>query len=189
MSELESFALSEQVEAQAPEFVALPRDYAPEKSTLILALGNPLRGDDGAGSAVLEALERKAGLPKTVTLLDGGTGGLETLLLMQDYDHVILIDAAELGMTAGNWARIRYRDDPIEFSKAARRDSMHRSGLAEALELGEALEILPSEIVLYAIQPAGIGWNSAISPEVKSAISEICTDIYDRIKTIADCST
>ena len=40
--------------------------------TLVLALGNPLRGDDGAAGAVLAQL---AGLPlpDTVVLRDGGT--------------------------------------------------------------------------------------------------------------------
>jgi hypothetical protein len=59
--------------------------------TLVLALGNPLRGDDGIGAAILEALARSESLPQDVTLLDGGVAGLETALLMRrrwDSDRV-----------------------------------------------------------------------------------------------------
>jgi hydrogenase maturation protease len=155
---------------------------------LILALGNSLRGDDGAGSAVLEELRKKNDLPKTVTLIDGGIGGLETILLMQDYRHVILIDAAELRRTAGEWVHITYQDEMVEFKKTIHHDSLHRVGLAEALELAETLNMLPSNVILYAIQPAQINWSTEISPQVNMAIPEICIDICNWIDRIIEVS-
>jgi hydrogenase maturation protease len=50
--------------------------------TVILALGGPLRGDDGVGAAVLKSLAKGGRLPAETDLVDGGTCGLETALLL-----------------------------------------------------------------------------------------------------------
>jgi hydrogenase maturation protease len=42
---------------------------------LILGLGNPFRGDDGIGPAVIATLQNQD-LPRDVVALDGGTPGL-----------------------------------------------------------------------------------------------------------------
>lgn len=191
MSDPNEIVLTEYREVKRNELLQsewCPSDFRQRADILILALGNPLRGDDGAGPAILEELRKKNGLPKTVALLDGGIGGLETILLIQDYRHVILIDAAELGRTPGEWARIKYKDDSVEFRKAIQHESMHKAGLAEALELADTLNILPANIILYAIQPAEIGWSTGISQQVEMAISEICSDICNRINGIVECS-
>ncbi|NCC35160.1 MAG: hypothetical protein EOM24_24580 [Chloroflexia bacterium] len=62
-------------------------------ATLVLALGNPLRGDDGVGAAVLNALPD---FPPGVTGLDGGTPGLGLVLSLRTPDsdlHGTLHDA------------------------------------------------------------------------------------------------
>jgi hydrogenase maturation protease len=71
-------------------------------TTLVLALGNPLRGDDGVGAAVLNALPA---LPPGVTGMDGGTPGLGLVLSLQGYDRAIILDAAEMGEMPGTWRR------------------------------------------------------------------------------------
>ena len=61
--------------------------YCAMNSTLILGLGNSLRGDDGAGPAVVAALSHRD-LPSHIELLDGGTPGLETVLLVSHPLHL-----------------------------------------------------------------------------------------------------
>ena len=58
--------------------------------TLILALGNPLRGDDGVGVAVLDQLNQMD-IPSHTILMDGGTPGLETVLLLKNYQRAVEI--------------------------------------------------------------------------------------------------
>ena len=57
--------------------------------TLVLGLGNPLRGDDGVGPRVVEEVIRR-GLPEGVTALDGGTGGLDLLPVLEEWDRAIV---------------------------------------------------------------------------------------------------
>jgi len=146
------------------------------QSTLVLAVGNPLRGDDGIGAAVIEALQLHP-LPRAVTLLDGGTSGLETTLQLQGYDRAIIVDAADLGEEPGAWRCITLDDVPIPEQLLNSISTVHNAGLAEALHLGRALNILPGKIWIYAVQPAEIGWEPGLSPAVCQAIPQVCTEI------------
>jgi hydrogenase maturation protease len=142
--------------------------------TLVLALGSPLRADDGVGQAVVKALQAVA-VPAGVALLDGGTPGLETVLLLQGYQRTIIIDAADLGREPGDW--VRFTPDQANLGANDTRAGLHAAGLAEALELGRALGILPDEIIIYGIQPQTLDWLTGLSEAVQAAIPALCTAI------------
>jgi hydrogenase maturation protease len=59
--------------------------------------------------------------------------------------------------------------------------TLHYAGLAEALALGEALGVLPKEIVVYGIQPAEIGWSPGLSESVAAAIPAVCEAILSEL--------
>ena len=61
--------------------------------TLLVALGNPLSGDDGFGPLVLEQLQAGTDLKPAVTFLDAGTDLLNHIEGFAGYDRVLLIDA------------------------------------------------------------------------------------------------
>jgi hydrogenase maturation protease len=147
--------------------------------TLVLALGNPLRGDDGVGEAVLAALAQAA-LPPNTTLLDGGTPGLETALLLQGYARAIIIDAAEMGRAPGEW--VRFTPQTAHIQGADLRSTLHSAGLAEALALGEALDLLPPEIVIYGVQPETIGWQPGLSAPVEAAVPPVCAAVLKELR-------
>jgi hydrogenase maturation protease len=144
--------------------------------TLVLALGNPLRGDDGVGAAVLQALGACA-MPAGVELLDGGTPGLETVLLLEGHDKTIVIDAADMGLRPGQWRRFVPEHGRLPITEAHLRGTLHSAGLAEALALGEALNLLPPELVIYGVQPAEMGWAAGLSHEVETAVAQVTSAI------------
>jgi len=148
------------------------------QETLILALGNTLRGDDGAGAAVLDALG--GNLPPGVVVEDGGTPGLTTVLLMEGYQRVIIVDAADMGLEAGAWRRF----GPEALSGGDLRDigTLHDAGLAEALELGRALGVLPADIVIYGIQPTEIGWTEGLSASVAGSVPVVAEQIRRELR-------
>ncbi len=151
-----------------------------EPSVLVLALGNPLRGDDGVGAAVIEALAG-TDLPRGATLLDGGTPGLETALLLQGYARVIIVDAAEMGLEPGEWRRFTPAEADLKPHDLVLRGTLHSAGLAEALALAEALGILPGEIVIFGMQPGRIGWEPGLSEAVRAALPGLCRAIREEI--------
>ena len=66
----------------------------PRNRTLLVALGNPLSGDDGFGARVMERLRSAAeGFPTGVSLVDAGTDLLNHIESFAEYDRVVLMDA------------------------------------------------------------------------------------------------
>jgi hydrogenase maturation protease len=150
-------------------------------STLVLALGNLLRGDDGVGQAILEELSGSSRLPGDVVLVDGGTAGLETALVLEGYDLAIIFDAADMGLSPGEWRRLEYPDcDAVLRSKGAP-SGVHEAGLAEALALASELGTLPRRVTLFAIQPGKIGWESGLSASVGAAVADVSKQVVDAI--------
>lgn len=155
--------------------------------TLVLGLGSSLRGDDGVAGAVLARLATGGPPPADVDLLDGGTPGLETALLLEGYRRAIIIDAADLGRRPGEWARLVV--DPaglVEGRRAIAENrteptSVHHAGLAEALELGATLGVLPESVTVYAIQPLECGWSTGLSRPVEAAVAEVSRAVGDEI--------
>lgn len=144
----------------------------PSGRTLILALGNPLRGDDGVGAAVLDCL-RGRDLPPEVDLVDGGTSGLELVLTMQGYARVIVIDAADMRLTPGEWRQFSLDDVLLHARDPHLSGTMHYAGLAEALVLAEALDQLPPEITVIGVQPATTDWEPGLTAPVQAALGSI----------------
>ena len=144
-------------------------------NTLVLSLGNPLRGDDGVGTAVLTLLAAYPIIPPGVVLLDGGTPGLETVLLLEGYQKVIIIDAADMGLEPGAWRR--FSSAKLAAQEANLTGTLHQAGLAEALELADALNMLPDEVIIFGVQPGEIGWEPGLSVGVETAVSEVCKAI------------
>jgi hydrogenase maturation protease len=141
--------------------------------TLVLGLGNPLRGDDGVGSAVIEALRERGGYGGQVELIDGGTPGLEIVLMLQGRAHVVVVDAADLGLEPGAWRR--FTPDEINLTAgAAMEGTLHDAGLLEALALAEALGVLPSRLVIFGVQPGSVGWEQGLTPPIRRAVPALC---------------
>jgi len=138
-------------------------------ATLVLGLGNTLRGDDGLGPAVVDWLNQH-GLPPGVKAVDGGTPGLEMVLTLADYPRVLIVDAADLHRAPGEWMRLSAGQ--VQPSDQARL-SLHYAGLAEALALGAELNALPAELVIYGIQPEQVDWSPGLSPAAQAAVPAV----------------
>ena len=152
--------------------------------TLVLALGNPLRGDDGVGAAVLDTLRDDA-LPPSVDLIDGGTSGLELVLILQDYPRAIIIDAAEMGLPPGEWRQFSLDDVLLHARDPHLSGTMHYAGLAEALVLAEALDQLPPEIAVIGVQPATTDWELGLSAPVQAVLGSITETVLTAVAAIS----
>ena len=148
----------------------LPVAGASVKPILILGLGNPLRGDDGVGCRVVEALSLEA-LPPQVEAMDGGTPGIGLLHLIEGRRRVILVDAAEMGRPPGSVARFLPGD--VRLAVSAEGVSLHHSGVAETLALARALNLALPDLVVFGVQPTRVNWDPDLSPEVRAAVAQV----------------
>ena len=145
------------------------------KPTLILALGNPLRGDDGVGNAVLDALKQR-NLGPHIELIDAGTPGLEAALLFAGRSRVIVIDAADFAGKPGSILRRDLTASEVEL-RPVNSDSLHAAGLLDALALSAALGEYPAHVTLFAVQPQSIDFETELSAEVRAAIPTLVDSI------------
>jgi hydrogenase maturation protease len=134
---------------------------------LILGLGNPLRGDDGVGPRVVDLLKRE-GLPAGKEAIDAGAAGFELLDLLDGPQRVIIVDAADVGLEAGQFAR--FTPDEVELGRAAGKPASHQAGLAEVLALARALARPLPEIVILGVQPGSLDWGAGLTAEVNAAL-------------------
>jgi hydrogenase maturation protease len=150
-----------------------------QHSTIVLGLGNALRGDDGLGPAVIEWLDRQA-LPPGVETIDGGTSGLDIVSLLMGRERAIIVDAANVGRASGQW--VRFTPDAAYLQDNDTTLSLHSAGLAEALALGAALNVLPQAIIIYGVQPQNLDWSPQLSEIVQAAVVEVGQAILRELK-------
>jgi len=146
---------------------------------LVLAVGNPHRGDDGVGPALLEVLRGYADLTD-VEMLDGGTGGFELALVLEGREHVIVLDAADFAGAPGSWRRFTLEELLPESGESLA--TLHDAGVAQAIALSLALGHRPHRFSLYGIQPACLEPILGLSPEVTSAVSEVASVVLSELR-------
>lgn len=138
-----------------------------QPGTLILGIGNPLLGDDGLGVRTAEIL---AGydLPPHVSIMEAGTPGWGLATWLEGWSRAIIIDAVHMGGAPGSWRRFR----PQEVRLLAQEEaiSLHEPGLANGLELAQALDIFPEEILIYGVEPECCEPGQELSPAVTLAL-------------------
>ena len=156
---------------------------------VVIGVGNPMRGDDGLGPAVVEALATEA---KATDLLAGPTGAVEfvtvggetTELLdaWSDRRLALVVDAVRSGATAGTVHRLD-ADGPGLGPTWSAGVSGHGVGLVEAIGLARALDRLPERLVLLGVEVANTGFGSQLSPVVQAAMPELLARIRAELAT------
>ena len=73
---------------------------------VVVGVGNMIHSDDGAGVHALKRLQADPRLPSDVTLIDGGTHGIELLAYLHDSSRLLLLDAVDVGEQAGTLVRM-----------------------------------------------------------------------------------
>jgi hydrogenase maturation protease len=122
---------------------------------IVIGIGNAWRRDDGAGPAVARAA--------------GGVCTDDPVRLLELWDgepHVVVVDACASGAPPGTI----HRGDAGMLTHPA---STHGFGVAEAIELAQALGRAPARLDLYAIEGADFGHGEGLSPCVMEAVRRL----------------
>lgn len=136
---------------------------------LVLGLGNALMTDDAFGYWMVKSLQERFTFPPDVTVLDGGTLGLDLLPQLEGIERLLVIDALEMGATPGTVFRLEGEEVPRAF---AGKLSVHQMGLQDLLAVAEFQGHLPPELVVWGVQPQSIEIGLELSPAVAGAIEE-----------------
>lgn len=148
---------------------------------LLLGIGNPLRGDDGIGNAVVRAMAGE--LPSFVhsAMTSGETAGL--MAAWKDYSRVIAIDAVVTGSSPGTLFRFDAGEAalPASFFHC----STHSLGLGESIELARALGEMPKQLIVIGIEGDQFELGSGLSAKVQAAIPKAIAAIRSECHRLA----
>lgn len=151
-----------------------------QQDLLILGVGNPIMGDDGAGIRAVELLSARD-LPANVRVMEAGTPGWGLASWLEGFSSVILVDAVQMGLPPGTWRRFRPEDVQVLLQDQA--FSLHEPDLACGLALADALDVLPENLVIYGIEPEQTLPGSALSPEIIANLQPMVDKIIEEAET------
>ncbi|MGA7808602.1 hydrogenase maturation protease [Bradyrhizobium sp.] len=142
---------------------------------LVVAIGNPDRGDDGVGALVATRLAGR--LPSDVKLMSRHGDIISLIEDWAGFDVVICIDAAEPSGTPGRIDRFHAGGLPRGASFA----SSHAFGLAETIALAGALRSRPKTLIVYAIEGGCFDHGAALTPQVVAAAAEVADRVVAEV--------
>ncbi len=164
--------------------------------TALIALGNPILGDDGIGWHVGKAVEKvyiankssqaqkPTSLNHPIDFLYLSCGGLELMEHMVDYDRVILVDA----IFTGNFKIFSFHLFSLEDfggSNLNHINSAHDTSLFTAVKMGKELGVnLPVIIEIVGIEADRVfDFSEQLSPELSDMIPQITEFIINRFQS------
>lgn len=117
----------------------------PDRSTVVVCIGNELIADDAAG---FEVYQRLAPIEARVEYC--GVGGFDLLPLLNGETDLIVVDAVQLGAPAGTVHVMPWGELP----ESGPEISAHGVGLRESIEIGRILypERIPGRVTLVGIE-------------------------------------
>jgi hydrogenase maturation protease len=147
-------------------------------SILVLGLGNLLMSDDSIGVRAVQRLQRDYRVPEGVTLLDGGTLGLDLLPYIELADSLLIIDALEMQAAPGSLFRLEGDAVPRAFASKL---SVHQMGLQDLLAVAELQGYAPQNLVVHGIQAGSIEMKLELSTEVAEAMESLNQAIINEL--------
>jgi hydrogenase maturation protease len=143
-----------------------------------VGVGNLIHTDDGLGIHAVQRLQTDPRVPEGVTLIDGGTFGIELLVYLQDCSKLILLDAADLGQVPGTLVRLTGE----ELYGLPCGASVHQLGVADLLAALQLVSDAPPEILLLGAQPESTDWGAELSAPVAAALDKIVEAVVEQLQ-------
>ena len=143
--------------------------------TVVIGVGNALRGDDAAGLRVARLLAGRG-----IERVHESSG--ETFALMELWngaDAVLLADAMRSGAEPGVVSRFDVSDEPLP--AAFRNCSTHAFGVAEAVELARSLGNLPPRAIVFGVEGVSFEHGAPLSPEAAAGAENAADRILEEL--------
>ncbi|HYS43384.1 MAG TPA: HyaD/HybD family hydrogenase maturation endopeptidase [Geobacteraceae bacterium] len=147
---------------------------------LVLGIGNLIMSDDGIGVRVVQLLAERYRYPAGVTILDGGTLGLDLLPRLEGVERLLVVDAVETGQPAGTLVRMAGEEVPIVLETKV---SPHQMGLKDLLAVAMLQGFAPREMVLWGVQPAlielGTDLSEAVAARLETLVGKVLVELAE----------
>jgi hydrogenase maturation protease len=142
----------------------------------VVGIGNPARGDDGAGREFARRLRQRNPFGLEIRESDGEAVSL--LAAWEGAEAVVAVDACHGAGPPGS-VHVLDAGDPGRLG-VLQPVSTHSFGVAAAVGLARALGRLPSRLVIYAIEGLDFGVGRRLTPEVDRAVDAVVALVVQR---------
>lgn len=134
--------------------------------------------DDGIGVRVVQLIGERYRLPEQVSVLDGGTLGLDLLPRIEGVRRLIIVDAVETGAPPGTLVRLSGAEIPQALETKL---SPHQMGLKDLLTVASLLGHVPEETVLWGVQPESIEMALRLSAPVEAQLEPLVRKVLQEL--------
>ena len=145
---------------------------------LVIGVGNPDRGDDGIGPAVIDAIRSHPDLAGVETAVETTVvaGDLSDIVMTWTPDHeVVIVDAMIGSGPPGTVVAIDGLRDHLPVGP--RSLSSHGFGLAETVQLAHTLGRLPHSLTIIAVQMDDADHLAPLSDAARTAVGDVVARI------------
>jgi hydrogenase maturation protease len=151
--------------------------------TLVLGIGNEIRGDDGVGIHVARRVAEllPAELSSRVDVEEACTGGFDLVDYLRGYDRAIIADAIK---TEGGEAGTVYQFSAQALEPTAHLGHSHGVNLASALAVLRELKLgAPRDVTVVAVEAEWLyEFREDLSPSVAAAVEEAAAAIIGELE-------
>jgi hydrogenase maturation protease len=153
-------------------------------NTLIIGCGNLLRGDDAVGPILVRVMW-ELGIPDSLTLADGGTGGMDVAFKMRGAPHVILVDACTTGSEPGTLFKIP--GEEVETLPPLTGINLHSFRWDHALAFAHWLlkDEYPRKVTVYLIEAAQLDFGAVLSDPVRRTMETLAHRLIEEYRETA----
>lgn len=151
-----------------PDSLAYRPPFEPPAAPItVLGVGNLIMGEDSIGLVLLERLQATLDDPR-IAFVDGATGGMELLPVIQDATRLLILDAVA-GPVPGTVVEIDGDQVP---RLLATKLSPHQVGLLDLFAAARMLGTEPSLVSVVGIVPGHVDLTLNMTEPVTAALDE-----------------
>jgi len=150
--------------------------------TLVFGAGNLLLSDEGFGVHFINYLQQHYRFPEEVELYDGGTLGIMVCHMLEDADHVYLVDVIEATGAPGEI--FRYEKENFMLGRLPIKMSPHQIGIQEVLALSELRDRCPDKVSLFGIIPQSYEAGVELSPLLADKLPGLAELVVGELRAV-----
>ena len=137
---------------------------------VLLGVGNILLTDEGLGVHVVKALKENYTFTPPISIIDGGTMGMELLTYMQGMKKILLVDAINGGDAPGTVYEFPHKELEQYFTEHI---SVHEVGMQDILRIRAIQEEPLEDAIVIGVEPESLELGFEPSEVVQRALPEV----------------
>jgi len=145
----------------------------------ILGIGNMLFSDEGIGVHCIPFLQEFYADCEDIIVEDGATDGMMLSGIVEDTNHLIIIDAINAGKEPGTIIKLEGDEVP---NYVGVKVSIHQLGFSEVLAVAKVRDQYPENIVMIGMQPYSLELNPGVTPQGRETAKKLIEAVKQQVE-------